>query len=86
MYNIIMSSRIDKIKEIIEANKNSSVSPMDIINPGTEWAEQSLADQRFEICKACPELIKLSKQCKKCGCFMAIKTKMQAATCPLEKW
>lgn len=81
-----MSSRIDKIKEIIEANKNSSVSPMDIINPGTEWAEQSLADQRFEICKACPELIKLSKQCKKCGCFMAIKTKMQAATCPLEKW
>ena len=81
-----MSSRIDKIKEIIEANKNSSVSPMDIINPGTEWAEQSLADQRFEICKACPELIKLSKQCKKCGCFMAIKTKMQAATCPLGKW
>ena len=59
---------------------------MDIINPGTEWAEQSLADQRFEICKACPELIKLSKQCKKCGCFMAIKTKMQAATCPLGKW
>jgi hypothetical protein len=81
-----MSSRIDKIKEIIEANKNSSVSPMDLINPGTEWAEQSLADQRFEICKACPELIKLSKQCKKCGCFMAVKTKLQAATCPLEKW
>lgn len=81
-----MSSRIDKIKEIIEANKNSSVSPMDLINPGTEWADQSLADQRFEICKACPELIKLSKQCKKCGCFMAVKTKLQAATCPLEKW
>ena len=86
VYNIIMSSRIDKIKEIIEANKNSSVSPMDLINPGTEWADQSLADQRFEICKACPELIKLSKQCKKCGCFMAVKTKLQAATCPLEKW
>ena len=86
MYNIIMSSRIDKIKEIIEANKNSSVSPMDLINPGTEWADQSLAEQRFEICKACPELIKLSKQCKKCGCFMAVKTKLQAATCPLEKW
>jgi len=86
VYNIIMSSRIDKIKEIIEANKNSSVSPMDLINPGTEWADQSLAEQRFEICKACPELIKLSKQCKKCGCFMAVKTKLQAATCPLEKW
>jgi len=61
-----MSSRIDKIKEIIEANKNSSVSPLDILKPGTEWV--------------------LSKQCKKCGCFMAIKTKLQAATCPLGKW
>ena len=86
MYNIIMSSRIDRIKEIIEANKNASVGPLDMLKPGTEWAEQSLADQRFSICKACPEFIKLSSQCKKCGCFMAVKTKMQAATCPLEKW
>jgi hypothetical protein len=86
VYNITMSSRIDKIKEIIEANKNSSVSPLDILKPGTEWAEESLSDQRFSICQGCPELIKLSKQCKKCGCFMAIKTKLQAATCPLGKW
>jgi hypothetical protein len=54
-----MSSRIDKIKEIIEANKNSSVSPLDMLKPGTEWAEESLADQRFSICQGCPELIKL---------------------------
>ena len=86
MYNVIMSSRIDRIKEIIEANKNASVGPLYMLKPGTEWAEQSLADQRFSICKACPEFIKLSSQCKKCGCFMAVKTKMQAATCPLEKW
>jgi hypothetical protein len=81
-----MSSRIDKIKEIIEANKNSSVSPLDMLRPGTEWAEQSLSDQRFEICKACPELIKITNQCKKCGCFMAAKTKLKLAACPLGKW
>lgn len=86
MYNKLMSSRIDKIKKIIEANRNLSVSPLDILKPGTEWADQSLADQRFEICKACPELIKITNQCKKCGCFMAVKTKLQAATCPLAKW
>lgn len=86
MYNRFMSSRIDKIKEIIEANRNSSVSPMDIVNPKTEWADESVSNSRLSICQSCPELIKLTKQCKKCGCFMAVKTKLQAATCPLGKW
>jgi hypothetical protein len=60
--------------------------PWDIVNPNAEWVEKSLSDDRYSICQACPELIKLTKQCKKCGCFMAIKTKLQLATCPLGKW
>lgn len=81
-----MINRLDKIKEIIENNKNSSVSPLDLINPNTEWASNEVAEQRYSICKGCPELIKSTKQCKKCGCFMAAKTKLQGATCPLGKW
>ncbi len=81
-----MSSRIDKIKEIIENNKKSAVSPMDIVNPKTEWVDEEISNRRFAICQACPELIKLSKQCKKCGCFMAIKTKLEKAECPIGKW
>lgn len=81
-----MSSRIDKIKEIIENNKKSEVGPMDLINPNTEWAVESLSSERYSICQSCPELIKLTKQCKKCGCFMAAKTKLQKATCPIGKW
>ena len=81
-----MSNRIDKIKEIIETNKQSSVGPIDIINPNTEWVDDSLFNERYSICKTCPELIKLTKQCKKCGCFMAVKSKMKAASCPLGKW
>ncbi len=81
-----MTNRLDKIKEIIENNKNSSVSPLDLINPNTEWASNEVAEQRYSICKGCPELIKLTKQCKKCGCFMAAKTKLKLATCPLGKW
>lgn len=81
-----MTSRIDKIKEIIENNKNSQVKPSDLINPNTEWADESLSSERYSICQSCPELIKLTKQCKKCGCFMAAKTKLQKATCPLGKW
>lgn len=60
--------------------------PWDLVNPNTEWASEEVATARYEICKTCPELIKLSKQCKKCGCFMSAKTKLEKATCPLGKW
>jgi hypothetical protein len=60
--------------------------PWDIANPNTQWASEEKSNSRFEICKACPELIKLTTQCKKCGCFMALKSKLEQATCPLGKW
>jgi hypothetical protein len=60
--------------------------PWDLVNPATDWASEELAKTRYSICKACPELIKLTKQCKKCGCFMVAKTKLQGAVCPLGKW
>ena len=50
------------------------------------YAEEDLVKERFSICQACPELIKLTSQCKKCGCFMAMKTKLEKAVCPIGKW
>lgn len=60
--------------------------PWDLLNPGTEWASDEKAFERYSICQQCPELIKMSKQCKKCGCFMFAKTKLEKAECPLGKW
>lgn len=60
--------------------------PWDVLNPATEWVDDEKSSERFSICKACPELIKLTSQCKKCGCMMKIKTKMAEATCPIGKW
>lgn len=60
--------------------------PWDLINPNTEMATGDLASSRYSICKQCPELIKLTKQCKKCGCFMEFKTKLNGAVCPIGKW
>ena len=81
-----MADSLENIKQVIQNNKYSLVSPLDLVNPNTEWAEESLSNERYSICKSCPELIKLTKQCKKCGCFMVAKTKLQLATCPLGKW
>lgn len=60
--------------------------PWDMINPNIDKASEEEAAARYKTCLSCPELIKVTKQCKKCGCFMAAKTKLQGATCPLGKW
>jgi hypothetical protein len=66
--------------------EKNGVTPLDMLNPSTKRASDDLATQRFDICLSCPELIKVTKQCKQCGCFMAAKTKLESAKCPLGKW
>jgi len=69
-----------------EYKEKNGVTPLDLLNPKTKRSSDDLASQRMEICKACPELIKLTTQCKKCGCFMRAKTTIEAATCPIGRW
>lgn len=44
------------------------------------------AIDRAKICASCPELIKATWTCKKCGCFMKVKTRIAKSSCPLDKW
>lgn len=48
--------------------------------------DAAVAHERYDMCEQCPEFINLTKQCKKCGCFMPAKTKVPHAFCPLNKW
>jgi len=69
-----------------EYKEKNGVTPLDMLNPRTKHSTQEVFEQRLEICKACPELIQMTTQCKKCGCFMSAKAKLEAAKCPLGKW
>jgi hypothetical protein len=60
--------------------------PWDIINPNKPKLDDKSAAERFDICLSCEHLIKLTNQCKKCGCLMSLKTKLKEAACPLQKW
>ena len=62
------------------------VRPWDMLNPHAEHVSDEIQKERYDMCLSCPELIKMTKQCKKCGCFMAAKTKLAKAECPLHKW
>lgn len=60
--------------------------PWDLIDPQSERVNEQEAKARLDICLSCPELIQITKQCKKCGCFMTQKVKLKGAHCPLQKW
>lgn len=79
-------SGVDKIKEIIQNNIDSEVSPIDLIKKDIPRVSEEESSRRYGICKSCPELIKLTKQCKKCGCFMKAKVTLERAICPIGKW
>jgi hypothetical protein len=63
-----------------------SVRPWDMWNDDVPRATDEVRDERLSICMSCEHLVKFTKQCKKCGCFMAIKTKLGPAECPVGKW
>jgi hypothetical protein len=81
---------MDHVEKMSEIENNNApkreVRPWDFLNPNTEYATKEEADKRYSICDFCPEFISLTKTCKKCGCFMAAKTRLKNATCPLGKW
>jgi hypothetical protein len=66
--------------------KLGDTRPWDVLNPNVEKVSDSEANARFSVCLDCPELLKLTKQCKQCGCIMPQKVKLVKAECPLGKW
>lgn len=77
----IKMSAWEKYKESLK-----NVTPLDMVNPNSSFVSKDIQTNRFELCKSCPQLIKLTNQCKQCGCFMSAKTKLEKAVCPIGKW
>jgi hypothetical protein len=55
-----------------------------LIKRGTLVATESETSQRLTICQSCE--YRTETKCNKCGCNLLIKTRLQAAKCPLKKW
>ena len=61
------------------------VTPFDLIN-GSPRVEKDIKDIRLDICKGCDWFRPKTQTCKKCGCFMAAKSMLFHAMCPVGKW
>ena len=60
--------------------------PWDMLNPNIGRVSKEVLDERLAICQSCEFFIKLTKQCKKCGCFMRLKGALPHSECPVGKW
>jgi len=49
-------------------------------------ASSEKAQQRMDICKACPSYKSVLFMCSECSCVMPAKTKLDNSSCPLGKW
>lgn len=60
--------------------------PWDLLNPNIGRVSGEVLEKRLAICSTCEHFIKLTKQCKKCGCFMRLKGALPHSECPVGKW
>ncbi len=78
-----MSSNRD-LPEIPKLRKPAK--PWELLNPEVGRVADEVQKERMSICNDCPFLMKISKTCRKCGCFMTAKTTLPNAFCPIGKW
>lgn len=72
-------------KSNAERQRQGLVSPLDFLNPNTEYIDEETAKVRMDACTECPRLTR-TKQCTECGCFMPAKVRLKYATCPEDRW
>lgn len=60
--------------------------PWDLFNKNIGRVSSKIQEERFSICQQCPRLVKLTGQCRECGCIMKAKTQLPNASCPIGKW
>jgi hypothetical protein len=73
------------LKGFIVDKKIDKVTPLDLLN-NKNYTTSEVRDERYSMCLECPELISITRTCKKCGCFMSLKTWIKNASCPIGKW
>lgn len=62
------------------------VKPWDMLNPREPRSQEEIVEYRLNICRTCEFFKPKTEQCRKCGCFMNLKTKLERANCPIGKW
>jgi len=72
---------INKLKDRLLEIKTATI---DIAE--SNYVPKEIEEKRIEICNSCEHLFKPTGNCKRCGCFMQVKAKLEHSKCPIGKW
>lgn len=77
-----------QMPSVVDMGKNLLTTAVDVVKGAVSGDNVALtgeeANTRLDICKSCEFYV--SERCTQCGCFMAVKTYLKAANCPVGKW
>lgn len=59
---------------------------IDLFDPNQPRSDKDLIEYRLSICNGCEWFNKRLAKCRRCGCFMQLKTRLEKAQCPERKW
>jgi len=87
MKDLSFSSLMKEGKKIQSSLKETAKRASDAIINNKKIASNQLdARKRLDICNKCSELAKGTGRCQMCGCFVALKVKLDFEECPLHYW
>lgn len=66
--------------------ENGEVEFTDLFDPRQPRSDKELIESRLAICNTCEWFHKNLQKCRKCGCFMKLKSTLRQASCPIGKW
>jgi hypothetical protein len=76
----------EKPQDAPESNNKKDVTFLSLFDPKQPRSDSELIEDRLAICNSCEWLDKRLVKCRKCGCFMKLKSTLKQASCPLGKW
>lgn len=68
-----------------DVHNYDEVRPWDLLD-SKNYTTPEIREGRYKTCLGCERLFRPTRTCKECGCFMAMKTWLENAHCPLGKW
>lgn len=87
---MVSENFLNLFKEGLKASKSLSTTvakaALNTIQAKPSISKEKRVAERLAICEKCPSLMKSSRRCSECGCFVSAKVQFEFEECPLEKW
>tara|TARA_Y100000401_G_scaffold116049_1_gene120976 strand:+ start:1656 stop:1982 length:327 start_codon:yes stop_codon:yes gene_type:complete len=76
----------EKTPSFLDMIKGFATDVVEYAKQGAPHVTENQYKERIRTCATCPDLIKKSMRCGKCGCLVEQKARWATTACPASKW